>query len=138
MKSSTQATPGAKVQGVKGAKSAPGKTASKAKQLSRSARKFNAETRSSVAGYSNSAARLIRRGRAAFGDAYTWAEEAGGALPKKVRNIGMPGQKSMQNFMGEKPLVLGALGLGIGVMLGSMFPAVNTSTEPKSKPVRRK
>jgi hypothetical protein len=36
----------------------------------------------------------------------------------------MPSQRSLQQ-MGESPLLMGAVGLGIGVLLGAVIPAVN-------------
>lgn len=58
-----------------------------------------------------------------LGDAYTWAGEAGSALPRTARQLNLPDQKSLQTLIDEKPLILGAVGLGIGVVLGAMLPS---------------
>jgi hypothetical protein len=138
MKANPQTAPHSKAQIVKGIKTASRKATSTVKRSTRSARKGVAETQSALSGYSDSAARFIKRSKAAFGDAYTWAGETGSALPKTVRGLGIPNQKSMQNFIGEKPFVLGAVGLGIGVVLGAMLPSIDYSPKTAPKSTRRK
>jgi hypothetical protein len=86
-----------------------------------------------LAGYSDSASRLIARGKAAFGDAYAWAGEASHSLPKSAQDLGLPNQKSLKAMIDDRPLIIGAVGLGIGVALGSMLPTVGRAG--KTKPV---
>ncbi len=139
MKSNTQTTTKTKAQIVKGAKPVLYKKASTAKRASRTANKSATETQSVLSGYSDSAARFIKRGKDAFGDIYTWAGETGSALPKNMRSLGLPDQRSVQTFIGDKPFILGAVGLGIGVVLGAMLPSpIGTSTKPALKSKRRK
>lgn len=114
----------AKAKVARKTKPASRKLAASAKRASRAATKRLSKGQSTFAGYSDSAARLIARGKAAFGDAYAWAGEAGSALPKATRDLGLPDQKSLKTMIDERPLIIGAVGLGIGVALGSMLPAV--------------
>ncbi len=77
-------------------------------------------------GYSATASRLLSQGREALGGAYEWAADgasrAGRALPR-VPYDRLPDQRAMQSFIEDRPLVLGAIGLGIGAMIGMMLPA---------------
>jgi hypothetical protein len=99
------------------------KSTSTAKKVSRnSARRTLRQKQAALSGYSDTAARFIGRAKSAFGDAYTWVGETGNALPKTARRIGLPNQQSMQAFMDEKPLIIGAVGLGLGIALGAMLP----------------
>lgn len=66
---------------------------------------------------------LLNRGKAALGDAYDWAEEAGSALPRAMKNMSMPDRSTIRNIFDEQPLVWGALGLGLGVLLGAILPS---------------
>jgi hypothetical protein len=102
-----------------------------AKRASRTATKRGAKSQSTFAGYSDSAARLIARGKSAFGDAYAWAGEASNALPRTARDFGLPDQKSMKAMIDDRPLIIGAVGLGIGLALGSMLPSVGFAGKGK-------
>lgn len=67
------------------------------------------------------ASRLLSRGRQAVGEAYDWAAEGGSrAMPLASR---LPDQRMVQRFVDERPYMLGALGLGIGAMIGLMLPS---------------
>lgn len=66
------------------------------------------------------ASRLLSRGRRAAGGAYEWAAEAGSrAMPLASH---LPDQRMVQRFVDQRPYMLGALGLGIGAMIGLMLP----------------
>jgi len=112
-------------------KPASRKLAASAKRASRSATKRVSKAQSTFAGYSDSAARLIARGKSAFGDAYAWAGEAGSALPRTSREFGLPDQKSLKAMIDDRPLIIGAVGLGIGMALGSMLPSVGFTGKGK-------
>ena len=120
----------------KSGKSAPRKSASPAKRPSRASKRRPLHKPSTFAGYSDSAARLIARGKTAFGDAYAWAGETGSALPRTVRDMGLPDQKSLKAMIDDKPLIIGAVGLGIGVALGSMLPLAGPIGNGKRVPAR--
>ncbi len=88
-------------------------------------------------GYGDTAARFIAKGKSAFGDAYAWAGEAGSDLPRRVRGMTLPNPNSVQTYLVERPLVLGAVGLGLGMALGALipsrignWPAVSTPRRP--------
>jgi len=126
---------------ARGSKSTASKIAKPAKRRARAANKNPLHARSTFAGYSDSAARLIARGKSAFGDAYAWAGEVGSALPKTARNMSLPNSNSLKAVIEDKPLILGAAGLGIGVIIGSMLPSAFSSgsgKQPAPRPARRK
>lgn len=66
---------------------------------------------------------LMARGRSALNQAYGLAEQAGSASSRAVRK--MPDTRSLQTMMDERPLLLGAVGLGIGVLIGAMLPSMH-------------
>ena len=113
------------------------KSTSSAKKASRTAVKRTLrEQRSTLSGYSDNAVRFIGRAKSALGDAYTWVGETGSALPKRARQVGLPNQQSIQAFIDEKPLIVGAVGLGLGVALGAMIP-LSHSAAPTKRPMRK-
>ncbi|MBC8035749.1 MAG: hypothetical protein H7X89_00810 [Rhizobiales bacterium] len=82
--------------------------------------------RGSAAGsYSDTASRLMSQGKQALGTAYGWASDnagrAGRAIPRAARYV--PDQRTIQNLIEERPLVLGAIGLGLGAIIGMMLPS---------------
>lgn len=66
---------------------------------------------------------LQARGREMLGNAYTWIADAGHGLPQSFHNIGMPSSRKMMRLIEERPLMIGAIGLGIGLVLGAVLPA---------------
>jgi hypothetical protein len=120
------------------AKPASRRLTASAKRVSRTASKRVSKAQSTFAGYSDSAARLIARGKSAFGDAYAWAGEASSALPRSTRDFGLPDQKSLKAMIDDKPLIIGAVGLGIGLALGSMLPSVGFAGKAKPALARAK
>ena len=114
------------------------KAATSAKRATRAATKGPLKEQSTFAGYSDSAARLIARGKRAFGNAYAWAGEASSALPRTTRDLGLPDQKSVKAMIDDKPLIVGAVGLGIGVALGSMLPTIRQGKPAPARSARRK
>lgn len=75
--------------------------------------------------------RLYREGRDAVSSAYDSATEAGArariALPK-LRNKLHLRERSQSAFtmMEERPLVLGAVGLGVGMVLATLLPSFSS------------
>ena len=122
----------AKAKIAKKGKPAARKAATSAKRA-RVAIKRPLHEQSTFAGYSDSAARLIARGKTAFGDAYAWAGDASSALPRTRRDLGLPDLKAM---IDDKPLIIGAVGLGIGVALGTMLPTAGIAGKGKPAPAR--
>lgn len=62
----------------------------------------------------------LRRGRDTIGRAYGWAYDAaeGAHLP----HLRMPRRSDIAHLTEANPLLLGAVGLGIGVALAALFP----------------
>jgi len=115
-------------------KPASRKAGASAKRASSPAAKRGPKRQSNFAGgYSDSASRLIARGKTAFGNAYAWAGEASHSLPRSARDLGLPDQRSLKAMIDDRPLIIGAVGLGIGVALGSMLPTVGSLTH-RAKP----
>jgi len=114
----------AKARVARKTKPASRKLSASAKRPSRPATKRASQAQPAATGYSDSASRLIARGKAAFGDAYAWAGEASSALPRRARDLSLPDQRSLKAMIDDRPLIIGAVGLGIGVALGSMLPTV--------------
>ena len=87
------------------------------------------------------ASRLMSQGKQVLGDAYSWASNsAGRALPRAARYV--PDQETMRNVLEERPLVLGAIGLGLGAIIGMMLPShllgVKSSNARRSNRSKRK
>jgi hypothetical protein len=84
-------------------------------------------SRKSAGGSSGLTSRLLSRSRRAAGNAYEWAAEgASRAIPLASRS--MPDQRTVQRLVDQRPYMLGALGLGIGAMIGMMLPSPFSST----------
>ena len=78
--------------------------------------------KSGSSGSSGIASRFLSRSRKAAGSALEWAAEgASRAVPLASRT--MPDQRMVQRLADERPYMLGALGLGIGAMIGLMLPS---------------
>ncbi len=134
MKTNTQTSTGNKAPVVKSLRATKRKVSTAAKRTSRAAGKLSSRSKTTMAGYSEQGQQLIERGKAAFRDASTWAGDKASGLPKAARNMNLPDPKAVQTLMHEKPLFVGALGLGVGVVIGALLPSMGT----KAKPARRK
>jgi hypothetical protein len=62
----------------------------------------------------------LRRGRETISRAYGWAHDAaeGAHLP----NLRLPQRRDLSHLTEANPLLLGAVGLGLGVAIGTLFP----------------
>ena len=62
----------------------------------------------------------LRRGRETISRAYGWAHDAaeGAHLP----NLRLPRRRDLSHLTEANPLLLGAVGLGLGVAIGTLFP----------------
>jgi hypothetical protein len=87
----------------------------------RKARKTARKTaRTSAAQFLESNAGMaLRRGRETISRAYGWAHDA--AEGAHLGNLRLP-QRSDLNLREANPLLLGAVGLGLGVAIGTLFP----------------
>lgn len=68
----------------------------------------------------DNAGNALRRGRETISRAYDWAHEAteGSHLP----HLRMPRRSDIGALTDANPLLLGAVGLGLGVAIGTLFP----------------
>jgi len=68
----------------------------------------------------SNAGTALRRGRETISRAYGWAHDAaeGAHLP----NLRLPQRRDLSHLTEANPLLLGAVGLGIGVAIGTLFP----------------
>lgn len=76
---------------------------------------------------------FIARGKNVLGQVPNWASDAAGAVPRSVRNLEFPDAAFVQNFIRDKPLIVGALGLGLGAMAGALLPTFRKDMSPKRK-----
>src|SRR6476646_3446304 len=64
----------------------------------------------------DNAGSALRRGRETLGRAYGWANEAAEG------HLRMPRRSDIGYLTEANPLLLGAVGLGLGVAIGTLFP----------------
>jgi hypothetical protein len=101
-----------------GAKSASSKAVNRKAAAGRSAaprRRATKPARRSA----TSAARLMSKGKSALRGAYDWAGEAGSS----INHASLPSAGTLRH-VGESPLIIGAIGFGIGVLIASALPAM--------------
>jgi hypothetical protein len=120
-----RATAGAKVMARK-AKSKLGHRAASLKTTTKRAS-------GSVAGYSQQAQEFFDRGKAAFHTASDWAGATAKHLPAAARKLNLPDQKAAMNFAEQRPLVVGAVGLGLGLVVGALLPRMQSGPAPKRR-----
>jgi len=63
-----------------------------------------------------------RRGKRLIEDAQNWADDARRAVPRLTRNVHLPSPPSLETITEANPVILGAVGLGIGVIIGALLP----------------
>lgn len=99
-----------------------GRKLPKSKASTRRAPKRTGRARSAAGGnsYIEAASRYLSQGRRAATSVSGWAADgARKALPLAKRHI--PDQRQLQDIIENRPLVLGAIGLGIGAIVGLML-----------------
>ncbi len=120
-----------KIKPARGRKPAKRKAVSAARAQARGAAKRRANGGHAAAAYSDTASRLMSRGKRAIGGAYDWAADgASRALPRAARHL--PDQRTMQSLFEDRPLLLGAIGLGLGAMIGMILPGLLMSGNASS------
>jgi hypothetical protein len=62
----------------------------------------------------------MRRGRETISRAYGWAHDA--AEGAGLGNLRLPQRSDLSHLTQANPLLLGAVGLGLGVAIGTLFP----------------
>ncbi len=90
----------------------------------------------------NNAGSALRRGREAIGRAYDWAHEA--AEGTRLGHLRMPHRSDIGHLNEANPLLLGAVGLGLGVAIGTLFPrgmgrrmSTKTARAPSAMPAAK-
>ncbi|CAN5502008.1 hypothetical protein BH10PSE7_BH10PSE7_42700 [soil metagenome] len=63
----------------------------------------------------NKGARVINKGTRALSDAASSARDY-------ASDIHIPGRRSLESIVDTNPLILGAIGLGLGVVIGTLLP----------------
>jgi hypothetical protein len=103
------------------------KTSSRKKQGGRSARRRggNGQSRFSLArnldGLGTSARGAVRSGRQAMSSAYRMASGLTHSLPSP-RDLVPQTPRNLQKLVENNPLVVGAIGVGLGLLLGALMP----------------
>ena len=100
------------------------KSASKSRQVSKLG---------NLSDYTTQARHLIDRGKSAIDVASKGARRAAKAIPRAARELGLPDQDTTVSFLKEQPLVVGALGLGLGVLIGTLMPHWSSSPTTKRR-----
>ena len=106
-------------------RTAKSQTRAKTAKRATSSARGRSRSRSTVVGsrlYARGASGLTRAVRDAAEGAQTWAQSARDAMPRLARNIHLPSPPSFNALAEASPVILGAVGLGIGVLLGAMLP----------------
>ena len=119
-----------------GVRSVARKVKSKARRRS-SVSKATKELPSAFEGYSQQAQQFFDRSKTAIHAASDWAGATAKHLPKAARNLHLPDQKAAMDFAEQQPLVVGAVGLGIGLVVGALLPRMHTAPASRT-PKRRK
>lgn len=84
------------------------------------------------------ATRLYRSGKDAMSSAYDSAADAGmkagRSLPKLRTNLHLRDRsQSLYTMMEERPLVMGAVGLGVGIVLAALLPSMGSSRSRRTR-----
>jgi len=69
----------------------------------------------------SSSDQALRQGRRAIAKAYDWAGEATDMVPR-FRDLRLPRRSDFGAIREANPLLLGAVGLGLGIVLASLMP----------------
>jgi hypothetical protein len=105
--------------------SAEGSGKSRRKRVSRgkaAARRRSAgRRRSANANLRSSSDQALRQGRRAIVRAYDWAGEATHMVPR-FRDLRLPRRSDFGAITEANPYLLGAVGLGLGIILASLMP----------------
>lgn len=108
------------------------RASARSEKLSAGARKGSAHSNGAMAlqDYGRSATRFIAKSQQALSQLYGWADRKGRQIPDTIKGMHLPDSKSLHALAEDKSLALGAVGLGIGVLIGAMLPmtAISGST----------
>lgn len=133
MKTQTQSAETTKAKATAGAKVIARKAKSKLARRASPLKKTTKHASGSVAGYSQQAQEFFDRGRTAFHAASDWAGATAKHLPAVARKLNLPDQKAAMDFAEQRPLVVGAVGLGLGLVVGALLPRMQSAPAPKRR-----
>ena len=133
MKTQTEATETTKHKTVVGVKALGRKAKSKSKRSASSFKKATKELPNSFTGYSQQARDFFDRGKRALYAASNWTGATAKHLPETARKLNLPDQKTAMEFAEQRPLVVGAVGLGLGLVVGAMLPRMQSAPTPKRR-----
>ena len=133
MKAQTQSADTAKSKASAGVKSLARKAKSKSGRSTSSLKKVAKKLPGSFAGYSQQAQEFLDRGKTALHAASDWAGATVKHLPDTARKLNLPDQKAAMEFAEQRPLVVGAVGLGIGLVVGALLPRMHSAPAPKRR-----
>lgn len=106
--------------GTKPRKTARRKTTAKKRVAKRSAvAALNGNPRQIL---EDGAGRAYRGATSAYKQGRRMAKRAYAAAGNAMHDMKMPGRSDITNFAEQNPLILGAVGLGLGVVLGTLLP----------------
>ena len=133
MKAQTQSADTAKSKASAGVKSLARKAKSKSGRSASSLKKVAKKLPGSFTGYSQQAQEFLDRGKTALHAASDWAGATAKHLPDVARKLNVPDQKEFMEFAEHRPLVIGAVGLGLGLVVGALIPRMNHAPAPKRR-----
>jgi hypothetical protein len=133
MKAQTSSTDAVKSKATTGAKVMARKAKSKLGRRSSSLKKASKDQAGSFAGYSQQAQDFFDRSKTAFHAASGWAGDKAKRLPGAARKLNLPDQKAAMDFAEQRPLVVGAVGLGLGLVVGALLPRMQSAPAPKRR-----
>jgi hypothetical protein len=94
------------------------KTTARKRKASKTGRKASRPTAAHF--LQDNAGTALRRGRDTINRAYGWAHEAAGSA--NLGALRMPRRRDIAHLAEANPLLLGAVGLGLGVAIATLFP----------------
>lgn len=83
--------------------------------------------------YGDSAIRFLEKSQQALTSMYGWAEKKGRQIPGAISRAQLPSAKSLQTLTEENALILGAAGVGLGVLIGAMLPAMSSGSRNRGR-----
>jgi hypothetical protein len=109
----------------KGGSTRKAAVARKRRSTARSKQSARANGRSAS---SHTASQLLKQGRGALSGAYDQVASAGRAFPDMTRYVtDSRKRQSITHMIEERPLMVGAIGLGIGMVLAALMPSMRKS-----------
>ena len=133
MKTQTHTAETTKRKATVGVKALARKASSKSRRGAASLKKTAKDLPNSFTGYSQQAQEFIDRGKQALHTASNWAGATAKHLPETARKLNLPDQKAAMDFAEQRPLVVGAVGLGLGLVVGALLPRMHSAPAPKRR-----